>query len=168
MNTRIRPATIEDAPNLAALSIQVWLHTYAATGLRTALSEYALAEFTAERFLDLLGAPDRAIIAAEVEQHLVGYAQLNFNAPCGDLPGTSTELVTLYVQEHFAGRGVGSLLLSACREHARQRTGTPGLWLSVYHLNQRALNFYRKHGMTARGSFFFEFGGERHRNYIMT
>jgi ribosomal protein S18 acetylase RimI-like enzyme len=167
MTIALRLATREDAPNLAALSIQVWLHTYATTGLRTALSEYVLAEFTAARFRALLDDANLLVVVAEMDAHLVGYAKLDFEAPCADLPELSVELATLYVQEHFAGRGIGSSLLSACRAHALRRTGAPDLWLSVYHLNRRAVAFYEKHGMTVRGSFFFEFGGERHKNWIM-
>lgn len=167
MTAHLRLATLDDAPNLAALSIQVWLHTYATTGIRTALADYVLSEFTTEKFIHLMADPSHVLILAELDHHLLGYANLHFNSPSREVPGTTTELATLYVQEHFAGKGIGTQLMSACRTQAHQRTGNPDFWLSVYYLNQRALTFYQKHGLSIRGSFDFEFGGERHQNYVL-
>lgn len=45
----LRRATPADAANLAALSIPIWLRTYAKHGLRDVLSAYVLQEFTADR-----------------------------------------------------------------------------------------------------------------------
>lgn len=163
----IRPARSEDAQNLAALAIQVWLHTYATEGLRDALSGYVLAEFTPEAFRTRMEDPRRLLLVTEHNDHLVAYAELDFEAPREDVPGISTELATLYVQEHFAGQGLGKRLLEACAEEARRRTGSPAYWLSVYHGNANAIAFYRKQGFTERGAFDFELDGERHRNLVM-
>jgi ribosomal protein S18 acetylase RimI-like enzyme len=167
MSPIIRPARAEDAHNLAALAIQVWLHTYATDGIREALSRYVLAEFTPARFLERIADPDRLLLVAEDGIHLLGYAGLDFAAAPEAGAGARTELATLYVQEHFAGRGIGGRLLAAAAEAASGRRGSPALWLSVYHRNDRALAFYRKQGFTERGAFDFEFGGERHRNLVL-
>lgn len=163
----IRPARAEDAQNLAALAIQVWLHTYATEGLRKALSGYVLATFTTEGFRRRMEDPHRLLLVTEHNGHLVAYAELDFDAPREDVPGLRTELATLYVQEHFAGQGLGKRLLEACAEEARRRAGSRAYWLSVYHGNANAIAFYRKQGFTERGAFDFEFGGERHRNLVM-
>lgn len=163
----IRPARFEDARNLAALAIQVWLHTYATEGLRDALSAFVLEAFTPETFLARMEDPQRQLLVAEHNGHLVGYAELDFEAPREDVPGVRTELATLYVQEHFAGQGIGKRLLEACAEEAQRRTGSAAYWLSVYHGNANAIAFYHKQGFTERGAFDFEFGGERHRNLVM-
>lgn len=163
----IRPARSEDAQNLAALAIQVWLHTYATEGIRDALSAFVLAEFTPDTFRARMRDPRRQLLVAEHNGHLVGYAELDFEAPREDVPGIRTELATLYVQEHFAGQGLGKRFLEACAEEALRRTESDAYWLSVYHGNTNAIAFYRKHGFTERGAFDFEFGGERHRNLVM-
>jgi diamine N-acetyltransferase len=160
----LRPARPGDARNLAALSIQVWLHTYATEGLREALATFVLTEFTEARFQQRIAEPRHRVLVEERAGHLVGYADLDFEAPRKE---ARVELATLYVQEHFAGRGIGSQLLAACAEEARQRCGCPDLWLSVYHRNERAIAFYRNQGFTECGSFPFEFGGERHLNLIL-
>jgi len=163
----LRPAQAGDARNLAALSIQVWLHTYATEGIRDALATFVLAEFTEAKLRQRIQDPQRRLFVAEDAGHLVGYAELDLEAPREDVPGIQVELTTLYVQEHFGGKGIGTRLLAACAQEARQRCGHPGLWLSVYHRNERAMAFYRKQGFSERGSFHFEFGGERHLNLVL-
>lgn len=167
MKPSIRPARLEDARNLAALAIQVWLHTYATQGIRSHLSEFVLTELTPEKFQRLLADPAHLLLVAELDGHLLAYADLDFESPREDVPGVRTELATLYVQEHFAGQGLGSRLMAACAEEAKRRSGSPCFWLSVYHRNERALAFYKKHGLEIRGAFDFELGDERHRNLVL-
>jgi ribosomal protein S18 acetylase RimI-like enzyme len=165
--TTIRLALSTDAKNLAALAIQVWLHTYAWKGIRASLSEYVLTEFTEEKFQKIIDAPDQIVIVAEIDKHLVAYAALKFDQAREDVPHTNAELATLYVQEHFTKKNIGSKLLAACAQHAQIRNGNPAFWLKVNHQNTRAINFYRKHGYTQCGTFFFELDGELHENFVL-
>ncbi len=165
--TTIRLAISTDAKNLAALAIQVWLHTYATEGIRSSLAEYVLTEFTEEKFQKIIDAPDQIVIVAEIDKHLVAYAVLKFEQAREDVPHTSTELTTLYVQERFTKQDIGSKLLAACAQHAQIRNGNPAFWLKVNHQNARAISFYRKHGYSQRGTFYFELDGELHENFIL-
>ena len=163
----IRLAQETDAKNLAALAMHVWLHTYAYNGIRTLISDYVFTEFTEEKFRQLIVASDQCILVAEVKEHLVGYARLNFNAARGDVPHTTTELATLYVQEHFTRQQIGSKRLAACAQHAQQLCGNAAFWLMVNHQNERAIDFYQKLGYTHYGVSFFELGDEHHKNFIL-
>ncbi|MBI3283640.1 MAG: GNAT family N-acetyltransferase [Burkholderiales bacterium] len=163
----IRPAQAKDANNLAALALQVWLHTYAKEGIRDAISVYVLTEFTPEKFRQLIAAPDKLLLVAESDRHLIAYAVLAFDTPQAAAPQAATELATLYVQAHFAGRGVGSRLLQDCAEAARQRCGNGALWLTTNNQNARAIAFYRKQGYSKCGTAYFVLDGERHENDVM-
>ncbi len=68
----IRPGQPEDAENLAALAIQVWLHTYATEGISSTISSYVLSEFTPKRFVALLSEPTSALFVAESQDNLLG------------------------------------------------------------------------------------------------
>jgi ribosomal protein S18 acetylase RimI-like enzyme len=162
----IRNGEPSDAGNLAALAIQVWLHTYATEGISTAISRYVLSEFTDERFTTILSQESSVILVAEIDGHLVGYALLDIGARCpsGD---SAVELATLYVQEHFTREGIGSALLACCRNVAHKRTGSGRIWLTVNARNEPAIAFYRKHGFIRTGTDWFELGGERHENHLM-
>ena len=45
----IRSAVAQDAEQIAALGMQVWLHTYATAGVSREMAQYVLKEFTAAK-----------------------------------------------------------------------------------------------------------------------
>ena len=162
----IRPGRPGDAANLAALAIQVFLHTYATQGISSVLSAHALSEFTPEKFAASLGSETTQIFVAEEGAHLVGYARIGFGAVCSERSASTAELTTLYVQEHFTGQGVGSALLAQAETLVWQRTGQ-ALWLTVNAQNARAIAFYTAHAYSKIGTAWFVLGGERHENHVL-
>ncbi len=163
----MRLATQSDARSLAVLAMQVWLHTYATDGIRSAISEYVLEELTPGRFEKAIADPLRALLVEESDGHLLGYSELAFDMPCPSGTGVTTEVSTLYVQEHFARKGIGTKLMDASAELARERTGSQDLWLSVYAENPVALAFYERQGFVRAGTLSFELGTELHENYVL-
>ena len=161
-----REAVADDAANLAALTTQVFLHTYAKRGIRTALSTYVLSEFTADKFLQALEEKQQMFIVCYEDVHLVGYVRLAFSAPCPSDERPQSEIATLYVQEHFLRRGIGTQLLNRALQ-TLQRRGADAAWLSVNHENADAIAFYESHGFRRAGSTDFELDGERHENFIL-
>lgn len=166
---RVRPAIAADAPALAALSIQVWLATYATEGVSDLLARYVLEQFTPAAFTGWMDDAGTGLIVAEADGHLLGYARLGFDAPqpppLSSVAGT--ELCTLYVQEPFTRSGVGSALLDEACATARERTGSDAMWLTVNARNERACGFYRKHGFVRRGTTWFVLGEGRHENLVL-
>jgi diamine N-acetyltransferase len=159
-------ASRADAANLAALSIEVWLHTYAREGIRKAFSDYVLREFTAERFADHLCDKKKAIVKCERGDHLLGYLRMDFDVPCPTLPELTTEVATLYVRARHARQGIGSGLLAQATDICRAR-GIAGFWLCVNHENTPAIAFYEAQRFQRNGSDYFELEGERHENFIL-
>lgn len=166
MNILIREARIPDAQNLAALSIQVWLHTYAREGIRDVFARYVFTEFTADRFTQAIGNEQKQLIVAEVADHLVGYIRLDFEAKCPIRGISQPEIETLYVQEHFAGRGVGSALLDKALELCKSRNHGQ-LWLLVNQQNLTAYRFYESKLFQRIGTVDFELESERHANDVL-
>jgi len=162
----IRQGVPADTACLAALAIQVWLHTYATDGIRSAIARYVLSEFTTEKFAGILADTESQLLVAEMNQHLVGYALVKFGAVCPTSSLSNVELATLYVQEHFTRSGLGSALLARCQNLARERAGSARLWLTVNARNERAIAFYRKHRFEQAGTTLFELGGEKHQNHV--
>lgn len=163
----IRPAIAADAPALAALSIQVWLDTYATEGVSDLIARYVLDEFTPAAFVSWISDPSTAVFVAEADGLLVGYPRLRFGASQKLFPAADTELCTLYVQEPFTQAGVGSALLHEARAAVRSRTGSDALWLTVNVLNLRACAFYGKHGFVRTGTAWFTLGDARHENHVL-
>jgi ribosomal protein S18 acetylase RimI-like enzyme len=162
----IRAAVAADACSLAALATQVFLHTYATQGISSVIAAHVQSEFTPQKFAVWLGSEATQIVVAEQDAHLLGYARIEFGAVCPERSGSTAELATLYVQEHFAGRGVGSALLAQAQRLASQRT-QQALWLTVNAQNARAIAFYAAHAYSKIGTAWFVLGGERHENHVL-
>jgi ribosomal protein S18 acetylase RimI-like enzyme len=139
---------------------------YAKSGLRIALSDYALAEYTPERMAARLKNRDQVFIVYEQDAHLVGYLRLLLDSPYPTDPGTPVEIATLYIQEHFIGRGIGSELLHHTLDFCAKR-GVSRIWLSVNHENARAIRFYEKHQFRRNGSIYFHLENEQHENFVL-
>jgi ribosomal protein S18 acetylase RimI-like enzyme len=113
-----------------------------------------------------LGDENQVFMVYERDAHLVGYLRLLLDSPCPTDPSSRVEIATLYVQEHFIGRGIGSKLLESAFDFCSKH-GINGVWLSVDHENARAISFYDKHQFKGNGSIFFRLGSEQHENFIL-
>ncbi len=162
----IRQGQRRDAENLSALAMQVWLHTYATEGISSVISRYVLSELNPKKFEVLLSEESSAVLVAEVGENLVGYATVTAATTCPVITNSKIELATLYVQEPFVGKGVGSALLGQAAQWAKQRTNT-SIWLTVNSKNLRAIAFYEKHEYTKLGITHFKLGNEKHENLVL-
>jgi GNAT superfamily N-acetyltransferase len=166
MATTYRPATAGDQASIAALMMQVWLHTYALQGINDAIARYVLSEFAPAKVRANLASAETHCIVAEVDGHIVGVALLVIAAECPVTGETFPELDRLYVQEHFTGQGIGSSLLNLCIEHCKSLPASR-LWLTVNAKNQRAVAFYERRDFAKVGTTDFILGNERHSNHVL-
>jgi ribosomal protein S18 acetylase RimI-like enzyme len=162
----IRRGRSEDADRLAVLATQVWLHTYATSGITADIAEYVLHELTPEKFRAVLHDPTCQVFVAASGESLAGLAVVKFGIPCPTGNHSSAELQTLYVQEHFLGCGAGKSLLRAAEAEAMQRSNGV-LWLTVNAKNARAIAFYAHQGYTKVGTTYFVLGEGRHENHVL-
>jgi ribosomal protein S18 acetylase RimI-like enzyme len=165
-NLNIREAEATDAPNIAALAMHVWLHTYAKEGVRQEISEFVFSSFSPSTMSELIRDPAQTVLVAYDDVNLLGYAILHKHSECPTDARMKIELATLYVQPHFAGKGIGSALLQACTESNFASTGSTSLWLTTWHRNDNAIKFYLNQGFQQIGSTHFQLGEEKHENFI--
>ena len=162
----LRAARPDDALCLSVLAMQVFLDTYATDGIRPQIAREVLSAYSEASFSAAIAAANSHIEVAEIRGHLVGFAQLTFNAGHPLAPaGTPAELLRLYVQEPFTGAKLGTQLLGRAEDIARQR-GATVLWLTPWVHNHRALAFYRRRAYTDYGLTYFTFEGESHENRV--
>ncbi|WP_448216722.1 N-acetyltransferase family protein [Endozoicomonas sp. 2B-B] len=163
----IRIAETKDSSDIAALSIQIWLDTYAKRGVRKSISQYVLSEFTEQNIEIKLSSENEVYFIAIEDDHLVEYLSLNVSARCPVTGSKKPELDRLYIQESFTGKGLGSKLLQEALTFCSS-AGLEQLWLTVFHENTRALKFYEKHGFKEIGLTYFELENEKHKNYVLS
>jgi len=163
----IRRASPEDALCLGVLGTQVFLDTYANSGIRASLAKEVLRIFSTEEVSALLQRDDTCVLLAECNGHLIGFAQtrLGVAEPCvaGSHPA---ELERLYLQESFTGIGLGTRVLATTEKHAAD-AGADVLWLSYLATNIRADRFYARHQYSRCGTLMFEMEGEQHENIVV-
>ena len=144
----VRPATPEDAAEMARIHVTSWQETY-----RGLMSDEMLDDpqfvATRERFWMMRLTDERfahhRIAVAEYGGELIGIAQ---SASPTDADATwGQQLNVLYVLASAHGTGAGADLLDAVISPSE----AAGLW--VADLNPRAQAFYRKHGFVPDGSF---------------
>jgi len=76
----IREATKDDCLKLAALSIKVWLDTYAKEGIKSEYAEYALSAFTSDYFFKVLNTNRLHLLVSEKNDVLQGYVLINLES----------------------------------------------------------------------------------------
>lgn len=162
----IRIGEVKDSIDIAALSIQVWLDTYATKGIRKAISKYVLNEFTEKNIERKLRFDNQVYLLAIEDDHLIGYVSLNVKVTCPITGDEIPEIDKLYVQESFTGKGKGSDLLESALSYCKSK-GHKKLWLTVFHENKRALKFYEKHDFKEIGLTYFELESEKHKNHVL-
>jgi len=166
LEATIRQGVSSDAERLSVLAAQVWLHTYATDGISAVIARYVSSELSVDKFLAILAREHSTVLIAEADENILGYAVINVDAPCPS--GSSTvELASLYVQEHFIRKGIGSSLLLESRHVALRRVGGSAIWLMVNAENWPAMAFYNRHGFVKTGIAYFELGGEKYENHVL-
>ncbi|MEH6443650.1 MAG: GNAT family N-acetyltransferase [Oceanospirillaceae bacterium] len=146
----IRDAQEKDCINLAVLSLQVWLKTYAIEGIRTEYSQYVVSTFTELYFKDLLENPDYHLLVSAAEGVLQGFILINLQSRF-ESEANGFEIEKLYIHEKFTGKGLGRQLIS----NIEQRFGNR-FWLYTW-VENASNEFYKHLGFRNIGRLSFEF-----------
>ncbi|HJQ21659.1 MAG TPA: GNAT family N-acetyltransferase [Gemmatimonadaceae bacterium] len=168
---RIRVAGPEDATLLARLGAELFAQTFAASNRAKDLQAYLEAAFGHDvQLAELLDPRRRTWIAEDESGTAIGYAQLFVGhtpppAEAGILPRPS-ELVRIYTDAGWHGRGIGAALLRAAIDAARAATSSH-VWLGVWKKNPRGIAFYEKHGFSITGAKVFRLGNDVQEDWVM-
>ncbi|WWC97148.1 hypothetical protein V866_004027 [Kwoniella sp. B9012] len=104
--------------------------------------------------------------SGEIQEEILGVAQLVQNpTPPMDIP-SSIELQRLYAHPSTHGTGLGQLLITKSKEMARE-LGKSKIWLGVWEGNERGKRFYEKMGFEIVGEKVFYAGESKRRDLIM-
>jgi len=165
---RIRAAVSTDAPGLAVLGERTFRDTFAADNTPEDMAAHLATSYSPARQREELADPGRTtLVAATDAGELIGFAQLR----AGEVPPAVTgpapiEMLRLYVDRGYHGRGVANALMEAALEAAAEH-GAITIWLGVWERNPRAIAFYRKWGFEDVGSHDFLLGSDRQTDRVM-
>jgi len=136
-----RPATPGDALCLSVLATQVFLDTYATSGINTDLAREASRVYSLAAFERRLRDPNVEITVAQHGEWLVGFMDLAFDTVCPVPAINGIEVLRLYVQAPFQGCGIGRRLMAMAERKAQERVAAH-VWLTAWVGNARALKVY--------------------------
>ncbi|WP_440056978.1 GNAT family N-acetyltransferase (plasmid) [Pseudoalteromonas sp. T1lg65] len=146
----LREASLKDCELIAALSIQVWLETYAKDGIKPEIAQYVLTEFTPEHFAHCIRNSNKRILVCTSGNYLCGYVMVNLASDC-ELGDFGFEVEKCYVHQAFKGRGIGQQLMEAVKAQFGEC-----FWLYTWIENQ-ANGFYQHLGYQLVGIHRFTF-----------
>lgn len=143
----VRTATVEDAAAIARVHLASHREAYVATGRMPSEAiegwgEAARAEYWAG-FADRAAARDRALVLAEVNGEVVGFASAGPSQD--DDRAGQRELYAIYLLEAHHGGGLGQALIDAA-------LGASAASLWVLADNPRAHAFYARNGFAPDGA----------------
>lgn len=142
----IRPATIGDADEVAAVLVASWREAYAGLLPAEFLAELDVAA-RAEQLRQMLSAGSVTILVADQAERIVGFASVG---PALDGARGEGALYAIYVDPPSWGTGIGHRLHEAALQALREQGfAEVGLW--VLRDNARAITFYQRHGWSLDG-----------------
>lgn len=167
----IRPATLDDAPALAALGRATFIETfvdgfgipYPPEDLEPFLKQTFSEETTCARLAD----PDHHYWVAERGGEILGFANTGrCGLPHPDARSGHAELHRLYVSKAAQGLGVGTALLKVAL--AWMEANTDGaLWIGVWSGNLKAQKLYAAYGFHKAGEYQYPVGRWRDDEFIL-
>ncbi|MBQ7364948.1 MAG: GNAT family N-acetyltransferase [Clostridia bacterium] len=147
MSITVRYAYNNDESAIAALLVKI--HQQHAEG-RPDLFGRGCAKYTAEEVKAMFHKPEAPLfVACDSEGNVVGYAICQVIENKNPAMGAFSTLYIddINVSDRVRRQGVGSALLSACREEAKQK-GCYNITLNVWAFNEGARRFYEANGFT--------------------
>ena len=171
MSYHIRQAQSDEATAVADLATQTFPMACPPSLSEHDMRAYIDAHLTARHFEAHIAHPERDVLVAYDETHLLGYVLLFFGPDAAPAPELGVTLATsgllskCYVRRECHGKGVAAALLDAAGRRAVEQ-GVEGLWLNVNYDNHRAQRFYAKHGWECVGYVDFVVGEAVHRDPV--
>lgn len=171
MSYCIRSARPDEAAAVADLAVETFPMACPPSLSAHDMHAYIDEHLTAQRFAEHIAHPERDVLVACDDTHLLGYVLLFFSpdgAPAPDMGvtlATSGLLSKCYVRREGHGKGAAAALLEAAERRAGER-GVQGLWLNVNYDNHRAQRFYAKHGWECVGCVDFVVGQAVHHDPV--
>jgi ribosomal protein S18 acetylase RimI-like enzyme len=144
MSVEVRRATRKDARAVAEFAIKLFAQHQAYDARRFA--EIASIEGAARFYGSQTEAKDAAVLIAEFENKIVGFAYVQYEAmDYANLLENAAWLHDIYVDEAARGQNAGKLLIEKSIEVAKE-FGAAKLMLSVAARNEYAKEFFGRNG----------------------
>jgi diamine N-acetyltransferase len=160
-----RPGTPGDALCLGVLATQVFLDTYATSGINADLAHEAQTIYSSDALLARLQDKNAEITVVERNGYVIGFLDVALDTHCPTPGIAGLEVLRLYIQAPFQRQGIGRELLAHADARARE-LGKPFVWLTAWAGNAGALAFYPAAGYEDVGATQYVIQGISYENRV--
>ncbi len=162
----IVPVSLNDAALIAQISRETFYDTYAADNTKEDMDLYLSTKFSDEQILEELEDPLHLFLLAYVGDTLAGYVKLKDSTHASLGTDPAMEVARFYARKNFHGKGVGKAMMQACVTHAKA-LNRKWLWLVVWKLNPRGIQFYQSAGFNICAEAIFVLGEDVQYDWVM-
>ncbi len=168
----IREALSDDIPALARLSRLTFLDTYQEINQKDQenMEAYMDQAFSPAHLSQLMEDPKVTFLVLEKEQKLIAYVKLvrDYASEGWDFPAGAKvmNLEKIYVLKDHTGQRLGSALMHHVLEMA-QAEKIDVIWLGVWNVNRKAMQFYERFGFELAGIHPFLMGKNVYEDLLM-
>jgi diamine N-acetyltransferase len=163
----VRYATVADRNLLAEAGWRLFEAAFAQDNRVEDMQTYLAEAFSPEIQAAELADPASVTFIVDIEGNFASYARLKECRPGIEIGGfRPVELVRIYAEREYIGRGIGSALMQASLEECA-RKGWDTIWLGVWEKNPRAIRFYEKWGFSVAGQQIFKLGEDLQTDLVM-
>jgi ribosomal protein S18 acetylase RimI-like enzyme len=161
-----------DADELAAVAERTFPLACPPSMASENIASFIDANLSAARFAEYLADPRRAVLTAQRDGRIVGYAMLirgvddDSDVERAVELRPAAELSKIYLLPDFHGTGFATTLMEHTLAIAAE-WGVRCVWLGVNQKNQRAQRFYTKNGFEISGTRTFQVGAAREHDFVM-
>ena len=162
-----------DAHELAAVAARTFPLACPPSTTLENIASFIDTNLSATRFAEYLTDPQRAVLTAQQDGRIVGYAMLIHGVDDDtDVQRAvelrpAAELSKMYLLPRYHGTGAATALMELTLATAAE-WGVRCVWLGVNQGNQRAQRFYLKSGFTINDTRTFRVGERLENDYVMT
>jgi diamine N-acetyltransferase len=160
-----RPGVPGDALCLGVLATQVFLDTYATSGINADLAHEAQTIYSSDALLARLQDKNTEITVVERNGYVIGFLEVALDSHCPTPGIAGLEVLRLYVQAPFQRQGIGQALLARAEARARE-LGKRSVWLTAWAGNAGALAFYTSAGYEDVGATQYVIQGISYENRV--
>ncbi len=166
---KIIHAQPEDAEKLALLASETFWDAYRTSSKleTTYIRAYMSRAFTVTQIKAEFRDPNARFLIGQNNGKNAGYAKLIFGSATETIKcDKPMEISRIYLAKSYWGRGLGKQLLDECiREATANKCDV--VWLGVWQHNERAINFYKKHGFEITGEAEFDLASSLQKDHVM-
>jgi len=164
---KIRPAGINDSEIITDVGSRSFQEAFGTRNSPEDMQKYLSEKFSLENIKKEISDVNAKFFIAYFDEIPAGYMKLVKSEVPQELKvKNSLELQRIYVLKEYYDKKIGKELMQLCIDYATENKFN-SVWLGVWQLNDKAVEFYKKWGFEIRGTRNFMLGNDLKEDYIM-